>query len=121
MKSSTSSSQAADTGSAGESENQRYLGVVKWFAADKCYGFIERPPDADGSKLADIFVHFRGVRGTGWRNLKEAQVVDFEIVKGEKGPQAQDTFVVAEPHEDHPLRPAVAPIPDPEPSLIEAA
>jgi cold shock CspA family protein len=49
---------------------------------------------ADGTKLADIFVHFTGIRGNGWRNLKENDVVEFEIVKGKQGDQANDVVVI---------------------------
>lgn len=68
----------------------RYNGVVKWFSPEKSYGFIS----VDG--MPDVFVHYTGIRGTGYRNLKEGQLVDFEIVIGKKGKQAADTTVLAE-------------------------
>ena len=58
-------------------------GVVKWFSADKGYGFIT--PD-DGGK--DLFVHFNAIQGDGFRSLEEGQRVSFEATEGPKGPQA---------------------------------
>lgn len=59
-------------------------GTVKWFSAQKGYGFIEC---ADGQ---DVFVHFSAIQGDGYKSLEEGQKVQFEIVQGEKGPQAKD-------------------------------
>jgi CspA family cold shock protein len=59
-------------------------GTVKWFNAEKGYGFIT--PD-DGSK--DLFVHFSEIQGNGYRSLDEGQKVEFEVGQGQKGPQAQ--------------------------------
>ena len=58
-------------------------GVVKWFSADKGYGFIT--PD-DGSK--DLFVHFNEIQGSGYRSLTEGQRVTYEATEGPKGPAA---------------------------------
>ena len=58
-------------------------GTVKWFNADKGFGFIA--PD-DGT--ADVFVHFSAIEGTGYRELVEGERVDFESTAGAKGPQA---------------------------------
>jgi cold shock protein len=58
-------------------------GVVKWFSAEKGYGFIT--PD-DGGK--DLFVHFSEIQGSGYRSLDEGQRVSFESQEGPKGPQA---------------------------------
>jgi CspA family cold shock protein len=58
-------------------------GVVKWFSAEKGYGFIT---PADGGK--DLFVHFSEIQGSGYRNLEEGQRVTFEPQQGAKGPQA---------------------------------
>ncbi|MCL5291645.1 MAG: cold shock domain-containing protein [Actinobacteria bacterium] len=58
------------------------LGTVKWFSAEKGYGFIERE---DGD---DVFVHFSAIDMDGFRTLEEGQKVEFEIVQGERGPQA---------------------------------
>lgn len=60
----------------------RMQGKVKWFSAEKGYGFIERE---DGD---DVFVHFSAIQGDGFRSLEEGQSVEFEIVEGQKGPQA---------------------------------
>jgi len=60
-------------------------GTVKWFNAEKGFGFIA--PD-DGS--ADVFVHYSEIKGAGFRTLEENQQVEFEVGDGTKGPQAQD-------------------------------
>ncbi|HEY4023270.1 MAG TPA: cold-shock protein [Pseudonocardiaceae bacterium] len=60
-------------------------GTVKWFNAEKGYGFIQR---ADGG--ADVFVHYSEIQGTGYRSLEENQKVEFEVGQGTKGPQAQN-------------------------------
>lgn len=57
-------------------------GRVKWFSAEKGYGFIER----EGGN--DIFVHFSAIQGEGYKSLAEGQEVEFEIVDGVRGPQA---------------------------------
>jgi cold shock protein len=59
-------------------------GTVKWFNAEKGFGFIA--PD-DGS--ADVFVHYSEIQGNGFRSLDEGQQVEFEVGQGQKGPQAQ--------------------------------
>lgn len=58
-------------------------GTVKWFNADKGYGFIS--PD-DGS--ADVFVHHSEIQSTGYRSLDEGQKVTYTVAQGAKGPQA---------------------------------
>lgn len=58
-------------------------GVVKWFNAEKGFGFIS----VDGGG-ADVFVHFSAIQSTGYRTLEENQRVEFEITRGPKGPQA---------------------------------
>ena len=58
-------------------------GTVKWFSAEKGFGFIT--PE-DGS--ADVFVHFSAIGGEGYRNLEENQKVEYEVTQGQKGPQA---------------------------------
>ncbi|UJP40964.1 cold-shock protein [Cellulomonas palmilytica] len=58
-------------------------GTVKWFNAEKGYGFIT--PDAGG---ADLFVHFSAIQVDGYRTLEEGQQVEFEVGQGAKGPQA---------------------------------
>ena len=62
-------------------------GVVKWFSAEKGYGFIT--PD-DGGK--DLFVHFSEIQGSGYRSLDEGQRVNFESQEGAKGPQASNVY-----------------------------
>ena len=58
------------------------VGKVKWFNAEKGFGFIERE---EGD---DIFVHFSAIQGEGFKTLEEGQEVEFEIVEGNRGPQA---------------------------------
>ena len=57
-------------------------GTVKWFNAKKGYGFIS---DAEGK---DIFVHFSALNMDGFKELKDGEAVEFEVIKGDKGPQA---------------------------------
>ena len=59
-------------------------GTVKWFNADKGYGFIA--PD-DGS--ADVFVHFSAIQADGYSSLQENQRVEFSVGQGNRGPQAE--------------------------------
>jgi CspA family cold shock protein len=63
-------------------------GTVKWFNAQKGYGFISRD---DGE---DVFVHFSAIAGDGFRSLDEGQRVEFEITQGRKGPQASNVTKV---------------------------
>jgi CspA family cold shock protein len=67
---------------------ERETGTVKWFNDSKGYGFIER----DGAP--DVFIHFSAIRSEGYRSLREGQAVEFEVVEGDKGPQAQDVAVI---------------------------
>ncbi len=57
-------------------------GIVKWFSAEKGYGFIERE---NGD---DVFVHFSDISSDGYRTLAEGEAVDFEVVEGDRGPKA---------------------------------
>jgi CspA family cold shock protein len=57
-------------------------GTVKWFSDEKGYGFISR----EGGE--DVFVHFSGITGDGFKSLAEGQQVEFEVTQGKKGPQA---------------------------------
>jgi CspA family cold shock protein len=62
----------------------RETGIVKWFNSDKGFGFIERD-NAD-----DVFAHYSEINDTGYRSLDEGQRVEFTVVDGQKGPQAQN-------------------------------
>jgi CspA family cold shock protein len=59
-------------------------GTVKWFNDSKGYGFIQ---SEDGR---DVFVHFSGIAGSGFRSLREGQQVEFEVTQGPKGDQASN-------------------------------
>ncbi len=63
-------------------------GKVKWFNAEKGYGFIERE---DGD---DVFVHYSAIQGEGFKTLDEGQLVEFEIVEGSRGPQAENVVKI---------------------------
>jgi CspA family cold shock protein len=58
-------------------------GTVKWFNADKGFGFITQ------ENGTDVFVHYSAIASTGFRSLNEGDQVEFEVVQGAKGPQAQ--------------------------------
>jgi cold shock protein len=66
----------------------RVRGKVKWFSEAKGYGFISQE---DGP---DVFVHHKSIQQEGFRTLEEGQEVEFEIVQGQKGPQAQNVVKV---------------------------
>jgi len=66
----------------------REVGTVKWFNNSKGFGFIVR------EKGDDVFVHFSAIRGDGYRSLEEGQRVEFSVVEGQKGMQAQDVVIV---------------------------
>ena len=68
-----------------ESVDSMALGTVKWFNAEKGYGFIT----VDGSG-DDVFVHWSAIEGEGYRALDEGQRVELEVGEGEKGPQAEN-------------------------------
>ncbi|MDF2821799.1 MAG: cold shock protein [Clostridiales bacterium] len=59
-------------------------GTVKWFNAEKGFGFIQR---ADGD---DVFVHFTAIQGDGFKSLQEGQSVTFDITQGPRGAQAEN-------------------------------
>ncbi len=67
----------------------KMTGIVKWFNADKGFGFIT--PD-DGSK--DVFVHFSAIQTDGFKTLAEGQRVEFEITNGAKGPSAANVIAL---------------------------
>ncbi|MEW6622949.1 MAG: cold-shock protein [Bacillota bacterium] len=58
------------------------LGKVKWFNAQKGFGFIE------SNEGEDVFVHFSAIQEEGFKSLEEGQKVEFEVVQGNRGPQA---------------------------------
>ena len=66
-------------------------GTVKWFNAEKGYGFIA----VDGGQ--DVFVHFSAIEMDGYKALDDGQRVEFEIAQGQKGPQAERVRVIARP------------------------
>jgi CspA family cold shock protein len=67
----------------------RITGTVKWFNDAKGFGFISR----EGGP--DVFVHFSAISGSGFKSLAEGDRVEFEVVQGQKGPQAADVTKVA--------------------------
>lgn len=68
----------------------RQQGVVKWFNAEKGYGFITPDGSAD-----DVFVHFSAIQGSGFKKLDENDRVEFDVVPGKKGSQAQQVAILA--------------------------
>ena len=66
----------------------RIIGQVKWFNNAKGYGFIEQPGDSD------IFVHYSAIKGDGYKTLTQGQQVEFEVINGPKGPQAENVTKV---------------------------
>ncbi|WP_440116882.1 cold-shock protein [Paenibacillus sp. QZ-Y1] len=63
-------------------------GTVKWFNADKGFGFIET------EEGTDVFVHFSAIQGEGYKSLDEGQRVQFEVTQGNRGPQAENVTKV---------------------------
>jgi CspA family cold shock protein len=66
----------------------REQGTVKWFNGEKGYGFIAREAGED------VFVHFRAIRGEGYKTLEDGQRVEFTVAQGQKGLQAEDVVIV---------------------------
>jgi CspA family cold shock protein len=60
----------------------QYAGTVKWFNNAKGYGFLGRDTGSD------VFVHFSAIQREGYKSLKEGDAVDFDVIQGDKGPQA---------------------------------
>lgn len=67
----------------------RTTGVVKWFNAEKGYGFITRD-----DQQADVFVHFSAIQGGGYKKLEEGERVEFDVVAGKKGPAAENVVAI---------------------------
>ncbi|MCL4254599.1 MAG: cold-shock protein [Anaerolineae bacterium] len=68
--------------------SQRIQGEVKWFNAEKGYGFIKH----DNGK--DVFVHFSAINAAGYKSLEEGEAVEFEITQGAKGEQASNVVKI---------------------------
>ena len=67
--------------------SDRVSGTVKWFNNAKGFGFITRQESDD-----DVFVHFRSIQGECYRTLNEGQTVEFKLIEGPKGLQAEDVM-----------------------------
>ena len=63
-------------------------GTVKWFNAEKGYGFIT------GEDGKDVFVHFSAIQGEGFKSLEEGQAVEYEVQQGARGPQAANVVML---------------------------
>ena len=63
-------------------------GTVKWFNAEKGYGFIA----VDGGQ--DVFAHYSAIQADGYKSLEEGQRVEFEVTQGQKGPQADQIRII---------------------------
>ena len=68
----------------------REKGTVKWFNNSKGFGFISR------EKGGDVFVHFKSIVGSGYKSLEEGQRVEFSVIQGQKGLQAEEVSVIEE-------------------------
>lgn len=64
------------------------VGTVKWFNESKGFGFITQESGPD------VFVHFRAITGEGFKTLQEGQKVEFNVIDGEKGPQAEEVTAI---------------------------
>lgn len=67
---------------------ERITGTVKWFNEDKGFGFIQR----EGGP--DVFAHYSAIQAEGYKSLAEGQQVEFDVVSGQKGPQAENIRAV---------------------------
>ncbi len=68
--------------------SERETGSVKWFSSEKGFGFIVR------DRGDDVFVHHTQIAGSGYKSLQEGQKVEFSVVQGDKGLQAQEVTVI---------------------------
>ena len=68
--------------------SEKITGTVKWFNEDKGFGFIQR----EGGP--DVFAHYSAIKAEGYKTLAEGQAVEFNVVTGQKGPQAEDIVPV---------------------------
>jgi CspA family cold shock protein len=68
--------------------SEKEQGTVKWFDERKGFGFIER------TEGTDVFVHRNSIAGDGYKTLAEGQRVEFTVVQGQKGPQAENVVVI---------------------------
>jgi CspA family cold shock protein len=75
-------SESSDKAKSRRTQVARFQGKVKWFNNSKGYGFVGQ----EGG--ADVFVHYSAIQGEGFKTLQEGDTVEFEIVQGQKGPQA---------------------------------
>jgi CspA family cold shock protein len=80
----------SDTQTKGVAPLAQYKGTVKWFNNAKGYGFLGR----EGG--ADVFVHYSSIQREGYKSLKEGDEVEFDIIQGSKGPQADQVFRLKE-------------------------
>ncbi len=74
---------------------KRETGTVKWFNNAKGFGFIVQEDQEDQE---DVFVHFRSIRGDGYRTFKEGANVEFNLISGQKGLHAEDVVSLSEAH-----------------------
>ncbi|MCG8672574.1 MAG: cold-shock protein [Pseudomonadales bacterium] len=66
----------------------KVTGTVKWFNESKGFGFIQQ------ENGPDVFAHYSAITGTGFKTLNEGQKVEFKVVQGQKGPQAEEITVI---------------------------
>ena len=66
----------------------KVTGTVKWFNESKGFGFIQQ------ENGPDVFAHYSAITGSGFKTLNEGQRVEFKVVQGQKGPQAEDICVI---------------------------
>lgn len=69
--------------------SERKTGTVKWFNSSKGYGFITQ------EEGEDVFVHYQAIQSDGFKTLEEGQKVEFSVVEGQKGPQADEVKVIS--------------------------